>query len=112
MKPLSICRNPYLNSKTHVQIMNFTCRLNMGLADVIGQRDVTSLFRRNEMVDVEEAVRFSVSIDVVNILTGKSLVSENTCKIPLGHYTFKFRIEISSTSHKTVNETNISKKNN
>ena len=30
LKPFSIGRKPYSNSKTHVQIMKFTCRLNMG----------------------------------------------------------------------------------
>ena len=30
LRPFSIGRNPCSNSKTHVQIMKFTCRLNMG----------------------------------------------------------------------------------
>ena len=30
LKPFSIGRKPCSNSKTHVQIMKFTCRLNMG----------------------------------------------------------------------------------
>ena len=30
LKPFSICRKLCSNSKTHVQIMKFTCRLNMG----------------------------------------------------------------------------------
>ena len=30
LRPISIGRKPCSNSKTHVQIMKFTCRLNMG----------------------------------------------------------------------------------
>ena len=38
LKPFSIGRKQCSNSKTHVQIMKFTCRLNMGF----GRWDVTS----------------------------------------------------------------------
>ena len=69
LKPFSIGRKPCSNNKTHVQIMKFTCRLNMGFGrrHCSMRRDV-SVFRRNKMADVEEAPLFSVSFYVANVI--------------------------------------------
>ena len=69
LKPFSIGRKPCSNSKTHVQIMKFACRLNMGF----GRRHWTMrpdvmCFVLNKMADIEEAPRFSVSFYVVNVI--------------------------------------------
>ena len=58
LKPFSIGRKPCSNSKTHVQIMKFTCRLNMGFGrrHWSMRRDVMC-FVLNKMADVEEAPR-------------------------------------------------------
>ena len=60
LKPFSIGRKPCSNSKTHVQIMKFTCRLNMGFGrrHWSMRRDVIC-FVLNKMADVEEAPRVS-----------------------------------------------------
>ena len=69
LKPFSIGRKPCSNSKTHVQIMKFTCRLNMGFGrrHWSMRRDVMC-FVLNKMADVEEAPRFSVSFYVFNVI--------------------------------------------
>ena len=69
LKQFSIGRKPCSNSKTHVQIMKFTCRLNMGFGRPHWsmRRDVMC-FVLNKMADVEEAPRFSVSFYVVKML--------------------------------------------
>ena len=69
LKQFSIGRKPCSNSKTHVQIMKFTCRLNMGFGrrHWSMRRDVMC-FVLNKMADVEEALRFSVSFYVVNVI--------------------------------------------
>ena len=69
LKPFSIGRKPCSNSKTHVQIMKFTCRLNMGFGrrHWSMRRDVMR-FVLNKMADVEETPRFSVSFYVVNAI--------------------------------------------
>ena len=69
LKPFSIGRKPCSNSKTHVQIMKFTCRLNMGFdrRHWSMRRDVMC-FVLNKMADVEEAPRVSVSFYVVNVI--------------------------------------------
>ena len=63
LKPFSIGRKPCSNSKTHVQIMKFTCRLDMG--HWLMRRHN---FCRNKVADVEEAPRFTVSFYVVNVI--------------------------------------------
>ena len=69
LKLFSIGRKPCSNSKTHVQIMKFTCRLNMGFGrrHWSMRRDVMC-FVLNKMADVEEAPRVSVSFYVVNVI--------------------------------------------
>ena len=69
LKPFSIGRKPCSNSKTHVQIMKFTCRLNMGFGrrHWSMRRDVIC-FVLNKMADVEEAPLFSVSFYVANVI--------------------------------------------
>ena len=69
LKPFLIGRKPCSNSKTHVQIMKFTCRLNMGFGrrHWSMRRDVMC-FVLNKMADVKETPRFSVSFYVVNVI--------------------------------------------
>ena len=69
LKPFSVGRKPCSNCKTHVQIMKFTCRLNMGFGrrHWSMRRDIMC-FGRNKMADVEEAPRFSASFYVVNVI--------------------------------------------
>ena len=69
LKQFSIGRKPCSNSKTHVQIMKFTCRLNMGFGRRHwSMRREVMCFVLNKMADVEEAPRFSVSFYVVNAI--------------------------------------------
>ena len=82
LKPFSIGRKPCSNSKTHVQIMKFTCRLNMGFGrrHWSMRRDVMC-FVLNKMADVEEAPRVSVSFYVVNVMFKRFLSGlERKCK--------------------------------
>ena len=69
LKLFSIGRKPCSNSKTHVQIMKFMCRLNMDFDrhHWSMRRDVMC-FVLNKMADVEEAPRVSVSFYVVNVI--------------------------------------------
>ena len=66
LKPFSVGQKLCSNSKTHVQIIKFTCRLNNGFWPWSMQRDIT-VFRGNKMADVEEAPRLPKSFDLVNI---------------------------------------------
>ena len=45
-------------NETHVQIMKFTCRLNLGFGRChLSMRRYVIVLRRNNMADVEEAPR-------------------------------------------------------
>ena len=73
LKPFSIGRKPCSNSKTHDQIMKFTCRLNMGF----GRRHWS--MRRDVMYFVETnwPPRFSVSFYVVNVISENARIAIN-----------------------------------